>query len=199
MYTSYLQHSAAFPGGCITTHIDQSILTREATIPKSFASDLKKAVASVDPDQVVENIMSMDHFLDRSVDDTRFVMRLLEIFAGLALLLAIVGIYGVMSYFVNERTHEIGVRIALGAERRRVLRLVTGLGLKLTLIGVVAGAALAVALARLISGFLFGVGPTDPATFATVAAVLICVSLLACYIPACRASRVDPMVALREQ
>jgi putative ABC transport system permease protein len=199
IYTSYLQQPAVFAGGCTTTHIDQEIVMRVAAVPKTFASDLKKAVASVDPDQVVEAIMSMDRFLDRSVDDTRFVMRLLEIFAGLALLLAIVGIYGVMSYFVNQRTHEIGIRMALGAERRRVLRLVTGLGLKLTLIGVAAGTGLAVALARLISDFLFGVKPVDPATFAAVAAMLMCVALAACGLPAYRASRVDPMVALREE
>jgi putative ABC transport system permease protein len=113
--------------------------------------------------------------------------------------LAAIGIYGVMSYFVNERTHEIGIRIALGAERASVLGLITKMGLKLALIGVVSGAALAIALTRLIARFLFGVSPADPITFAAVAAVLVSIALLACYVPARRAMKLDPMVALRHE
>lgn len=104
-----------------------------------------------------------------------------------------------MSYFVNERTHEIGIRIALGAERASVLGLVTGLGLKLTVIGVAIGAIFAFALTRLIARFLFGVSPADPTTFAAVAVVLLSIALLACYLPARRATKVDPMVALRRE
>jgi putative ABC transport system permease protein len=107
------------------------------------------------------------------------------------------GIYGVMSYFVNERTREIGIRIALGAQPAGVISLVTKLGLKLAVFGVVVCAALAIGLARVIASFLFSVKPTDPTTYAAVAAALIAVALLACFIPAHRAARVDPMVALR--
>jgi putative ABC transport system permease protein len=138
-------------------------------------------------------------FLAHSIDDSQFVMRLLEIFAAMALLLAVIGIYGVMSYFVNERTHEIGIRIALGAERSSVLALITKLGLKLALVGVITGAALAFALTRLIARFLFGVSPADPITFAAVATLLLSIALLACYVPARRAMNVDPMVALRHE
>jgi putative ABC transport system permease protein len=124
-------------------------------------------------------------------------MRVLGIFAGMAVLLAVMGIYGVMSYFVNERTREIGIRVALGARPFDVLGLVAELGLKLAAIGVAIGLTLALGLARLIASFLFDVKPTDPLTYAAVAAVLIAVALLATYIPARRATKVDPMIALR--
>ena len=117
--------------------------------------------------------------------------------AAIAVLLAAVGIYGMMAYFVSERTREIGIRIALGAQRSNVLGMVAKLGLKLTLIGVVIGMALALGLTRLIAKLLFGVSATDPITFAAVAMVLAAVALLACHIPARRATKVDPMVALR--
>jgi putative ABC transport system permease protein len=139
----------------------------------------------------------MDQVLNWSVRNWRFYMRMFGIFAGIAVLLAVVGIYGVMSYFVSERTHEIGIRVALGALPSDVVSLVGKLGLKLTLIGVAIGVGLAIGLTRLIAGFLVGVRPTDPVTYAVVAVVLVGVALLACYIPARRASRVDPIVALR--
>ena len=118
---------------------------------------------------------------------------------SIALLLAAVGIYGSMSYFVTERTHEIGVRVALGAQRASILGLVTRLGLKLSAAGVVIGVALALLLTRVIAQFLFGVTATDPATFVEVGLGLLSIALLACYIPARRATRVDPMVALRHE
>ena len=124
---------------------------------------------------------------------------MLAIFAGIALFLAVIGIYGVMSYFVNARTHEIGVRVALGALPRDVLQLIGSLGLQLSVIGVVIGAALAFGLTRLIASFLYGVKPSDPLTYAIVAIALIAVALLACFIPARRAVKVDPMVALRHE
>jgi putative ABC transport system permease protein len=132
-----------------------------------------------------------------SIGDWQFYMQLLGIFAGMAVLLAAVGIYGVMSYSVNERTHEIGIRIALGALPADVLRMIGRLELVLALVGVVLGACFALALARLISSLLFGVKPSDPLTYFLVAAGLVGVALLACYIPARRAMKVDPMVALR--
>jgi putative ABC transport system permease protein len=202
VYASYLQQPAVFPGGWSTSCLAQNVFVRVApgsSWQKDFASNIRRVVAQIDPDEPVTDITTMDRFLNRSIDDSQFVMRLLEIFAGMALLLAAVGIYGVMSYFVNERTHEIGIRIALGAERASVLRLITKVGLKLTLIGVVSGAALAIALTRLIARFLFGVSPADPITFGAVAAVLVSIALLACYVPARRAMKLDPMVALRHE
>jgi putative ABC transport system permease protein len=166
---------------------------------KDFASNIRKVVANIDPEEPVTDITTMDRFLAQSINDSEFLMRLLEIFAGMALLLATVGIYGVMSCFVKERTHEIGIRIALGAERSSVLALITKLDLKLALIGVAVGAALAIALTRLIARFLFGVSTADPITLAAVAAVLVSIALLACYVPARRATNIDPMVALRHE
>jgi putative ABC transport system permease protein len=141
--------------------------------------------------------MSMDDALAESIGDWRFYMRLLGLFASVAVILAVVGIYGVMSYSVNERVHEIGIRMALGAQRGDVLGMVTKLGLKLTCIGVGVGILLAFGVTQLIARFLFGVKPTDPLTYAAVALVLGAVAMLACFIPAQRAVRVDPMVALR--
>jgi putative ABC transport system permease protein len=124
-------------------------------------------------------------------------LRLMEVFAAMALLLAVVGIYGVMSYFVGERTHEFGVRVALGARPVDVLGVVAKLGIKLTLTGVAIGAVLALGLTHFIASILYGVKPTDPLTYVAVGTGLIAVALLACYIPARRATKVDPMVSLR--
>ena len=127
-----------------------------------MAAAVKKAVAELDPDQPVTGIMTMEQSLARSVGDAQFYARLLEIFAIIALLLAAIGIYGSMSYFVTERTHEIGIRVALGAQRANILGLVTRLGLKLSCMGVAIGAALALGLTRVIARFLFGVTPPIP-------------------------------------
>jgi len=141
----------------------------------------------------------MKQTLARSIGDSQFYARLLEIFALIALLLAAIGIYGSMSYFVTERTHEIGIRVAWGAQRASILRLVTSLGMKLSCMGVSVGVVLAVGLTRVIARFLFGVTATDPVTFAEVGLGLLGIGLLACYIPARRATKVDPMVALRHE
>ena len=161
---------------------------------------IKAAVYGASGDQTIYGVQVIQQALARSLSSQRFPMILLGVFAGLALLLASIGIYGVISYSVIQRVHEIGIRMALGAERRDVFRMVIEQGLRLALSGVAIGAAAALILARLLSSFshlLYGVGTGDPATFMAVSAVLIGVAILACYIPARRAMRVDPMVALR--
>ena len=142
---------------------------------------------------------SMDQRLSRSLALRGFMMQLLSLFAAMALLLASVGIYGVISYGVSQRTREIGVRMALGARPDDVLRLVLSEGLKLVGVGVALGIIAALALTRLLATLLYGVKATDPLIFLAVVAVLVCVSLAACYMPARRAMRVDPIVALRDE
>jgi predicted permease len=162
-----------------------------------LVEEVKKQIWSLDSQIPVSDVHAMDDLIAVSVAQQRFNMLLLGLFAALALILAAVGIYGAMAYAVNQRTHEIGIRTALGAQRRDVLRLVMRDGAKIALFGIASGIAGAFALTRLMAGLLFEVKPTDPATFAGVAILLALVALAACYIPARRAMRVDPMVALR--
>jgi putative ABC transport system permease protein len=201
VYAPFIQQPAVFPGGASRAHLHKALVLRTSSGPmgggQNLAVGVKQALAEIDPNQPVTNIMTMEDVLAASLGDYRFYMELLGIFAGVAVLLAAVGIYGVMSYSVSERTHEIGIRMALGAHRVDVLGLVTKLGLKLTAIGVAIGIALAIGVTRLISTFLFGVKPTDPLTYVAVAIGLAAIALLACYIPARRAMKVDPLVALR--
>jgi putative ABC transport system permease protein len=201
VYAPFTQQPAVFPGGAARAHLHKALVLRIASGPmnglKSLGVRVKQALAEIDPNQPVTNIMTMEDVLSASLGDYRFYMELLGIFAGVAVLLAAVGIYGVMSYSVSERTHEIGIRMALSARPGDVLGLVTKLGFKLTSIGVAIGVALAFVVTRLISTFLFGVKPTDPLTYAAVALSLAAIALLACYVPARRAMQVDPMVALR--
>jgi len=165
--------------------------------PTVLASAVQNTVWSLDKDVPVAHIRTLEQLLSESVQQPRFRTVLLEVFALIALSLATVGIYGVLAYSVSQRRHEIGIRIALGAQRRDVLALVVGQGMLLTLIGATIGLALALALARFLSSLLYAVRPTDPAIFMISPLVFACVALLACYIPARRAMCVDPMVALR--
>jgi putative ABC transport system permease protein len=163
----------------------------------TLVDEVKQHVWSLDRQIPVSDIHSMNELMAVSLDQERFNMSLLGIFAALALILAAVGIYGLMAYAVSQRTHEIGVRVAVGAQQRDVLALVVREGAKLAFLGIAIGVAAAVGLTRLMASLLFDVKPTDPATFAGVAILLALVALAACYIPARRATRIDPMVALR--
>jgi predicted permease len=165
--------------------------------PTAVAADVRAAVWSLDRQLAPGSVRTMDEVVSRSTASRRFTLTLLGGFAALALLLAAVGIYAVLAYSVARRTHEIGVRLALGARRNDVLRLVLGHGLRLTLVGLAMGTAGAFGLTRLFRSLLYEVGPTDPLTFGVVLLLLGGVALAASYIPARRAMRVDPMVALR--
>jgi putative ABC transport system permease protein len=165
--------------------------------PMRLKKDLQQAIWTVDKDLPVSGADTVEHHLSDLVAEPRLYTLLLGVFAGVALILASVGIYGVMSYSVNERTHEIGVRMALGARQRDVLAFVVSQGLRLALIGVVIGLAAAFALTRVMSSLLYGVTATDPLTFFLIPLLLASVALLACYLPARRATKVDPMIALR--
>jgi putative ABC transport system permease protein len=173
------------------------LAVRTAVEPSSMASAIHAQVAAIDSELPIYNVATLDKTLSDSVAPRRFNMVLLGIFAFIALALATVGIYGVMAFWVMQRTHEIGIRMALGAERGDVLGLVVRQGLRLTAAGVIIGLAGAWALTHFLTSFLFGVRPTDMATYAAVSIVLVAVSMLACYIPARRATGVDPTVALR--
>jgi predicted permease len=165
--------------------------------PLSLSTTIRSAIKQVDQEQYIPAIETMDQLLTESVARRRFNMMLLGIFAALALLLAAVGIYGVMSYSVTQRTHEIGIRLALGAQTGDVLRMVVRQGMTLAFVGVGIGLAAAFVVTRIMSSLLFSVSPTDALTFSVVAMLLLGIALLACLIPARRATRVDPMVALR--
>jgi putative ABC transport system permease protein len=199
MYTSFLQQPAVYPGGSIVAHLWQDLAVRMA--PGARMGDLSKAlrqiVAELDPDQPVTNVMLMDKLLTESLGEPRFYMQLLSVFAVVAVLLAGMGIYGVMSYFVSQHTHDIGIRMALGAHPSNILSWVSKLGMKIVAIGILIGVGLALGLTRLISALLFGVTSTDPLTYVAVALGLAVIAFVACYIPARRATKIDPLVALR--
>jgi putative ABC transport system permease protein len=174
-----------------------TFVARTQSDPGNMAAQIKQQVWKVDPQLPVTKVRSMNEVAASSFAARSFNMLLLSIFAGLALVLAAVGIYGVMSYAVTQRTQEIGIRMALGARVPDVLRLIIRAGMTMTLMGVALGLAGAIALTRVMNSLLFGVTPTDKLTFAAVSLILVIVSFLACYLPARRATKVDPMVALR--
>ena len=174
-----------------------AIVVRTVSHPMSLVAAIQEQVKAIDKDQPVARITTMEQLLSDSILQPRFNMLLLTIFAVLAWLLAAMGIYGVISYVVTQRSHEIGIRMALGAQKSDVVRLVVGRGMFLVMIGVVIGLAASVALTRVLSSLLYGVSARDPMIFAGVSMLLAGVALLASYIPARRAAKVDPMVALR--
>jgi putative ABC transport system permease protein len=178
-------------------YLSMTVVVRTAMPPLSLVGPIRQILSQIDKDQAMAKVATMDRLVGDSVARSRFTTLLLSCFAALALALACIGIYGVTAYSVAQRTHEIGIRLALGAQRGDVLRLVLGQGARLATIGVAIGIVAALVLARLMTTLLYGVSAADPLTFIGVAALLAFVALLACYIPAHRAIRVDPMVALR--
>ncbi len=174
-----------------------TLILRTSVEPESLADDARREILAIDKDQPVSDLRTMESWLADSVARARFGTLLLGGFAGLALLLAAIGIYGVMSHSVAQRQGEIGVRMALGARAWDVLLLVIRQGLALVLVGVVLGLLGALALTRVLSSLLYGVSATDPMTFTAIALLLLAVSWVACYIPARRAARVDPLIAMR--
>ena len=184
---------------CPDTGLSGSVVlaVRAAGNPASLTGSIRNAVLSVDPGQPIHNVKTMEQVIADSVSDRRLNTLLLGLFAAIALTLALIGVYSVMSYLVAQNTREIGIRIALGAQMRDVLRLVVGQGMVLVVIGVAIGIALSFGLTRLMESLLYGVTATDPLTFAVSPLIIAAVALLACLIPALRATKVDPMVALR--
>jgi putative ABC transport system permease protein len=176
---------------------DMDLVVKSRLDPSTLTSEIRSVVAAVDKDQPIFAIATMNKIVSDDVAAPRLTLVLLGLFSALAVILAAIGIYGVISYSVAQRTHEIGVRMSLGAQPRDVLRMVLGQGGKIALIGIAIGIVAAFGLTRLMSGLLFSVSASDPGTFAAVAGLLVFVALVACYIPARRAMRVDPMVALR--
>ena len=175
------------------------VFIRSKSEVASLGESVRRAVESVDPNIPVHSISSMDQIIARSLADRRFALQLLGVFASVALLLAAIGIYGVMSYSFSQRTHEIGIRVALGAQRLHILQMAIGEGMQLVAIGLPIGLIAAAALTRFVRTMLFDVSPFDPFTVAAISATLAAVAFLACYLPARRATRVDPLVALRDE
>jgi putative ABC transport system permease protein len=186
MYLSYVQEPRIF----------MTLVVRTSGDPSSLAAAVREQVRAIDKDQPM-TVTTMERVLSTSVGRQRFNALLLGIFGSVALILAVVGVFGVINYSVAERTHEFGIRIALGAQTGDVLKLVLKQGIVLIVIGVAVGLAGALALTRVLATLLYEVSATDPATFAGISLLLIAVALLANYIPARRATKVDPVVALR--
>jgi putative ABC transport system permease protein len=174
-----------------------TLLIRTTVEPLSLSEQVRRAVWKVDSDQPMWKIQTVESLVNRSLADRKFLLALMSVFAGLALLLTTIGLYGVISYLVNQRTQEIGIRMALGAQMSQIMRMVLKQGMLLVGAGVVLGLVAAWLVTRLMTKLLYQVSATDPVTFASIAVLLIVVAVLACYLPARRATKVDPLVALR--
>ena len=185
------------PDEYIKTSASVAFVVRAIGEPSALFAAIHKVSEQMSTQQVIYGEETMNEVVTRSLATPHFVMILLGTFAGLAMILASVGIYGVISYVVGQRTHEIGIRMALGARREDILRLILGQGTQLVLIGIAIGIIGAMGLTRLMASQLFQVSATDPLTFAAVSLTLVVVALTACYVPARRAAKVEPMVALR--
>ncbi len=205
IYESYLQQPEVYPGGSDGFHLAGTLVIRTVSDVHAHEADIiaaaKEMMKQMDPDQPVTDISTMNEVLGESMKDYKNYVAVLAFLAAIAVVLAAIGVYGVLSYFVNQRTRELGIRFALGAQRMDVLVLVAKLGLTLSGTGLAVGVALALGLNGFLDDhlWLFHIKPADPATFAAVGILLVCVALLACYIPARRATKVDPMTALRHE
>ena len=191
------QQSRGFFAGTARQFTSMTIVVRTRVEPRSLAAAAQETLGSLDRGLPVSNVVTMEQVIADSLWQPRFNLQLIGVFATLALALAVIGLYGVMSYSVAQRTHEVGLRMALGAQRGDVIKLVLKQGMKLAFLGVTLGLLASAALTRLMANLLFGTSATDPVTFTSIALVLLLVALLACFVPARRATRVDPMIALR--
>jgi len=178
---------------------EMTLVVRANQNPTNLIADVRSVIHSVDPDQPLGSVRTMQNIVSEFVAPRRLTMLISGLFAGLALLLAIIGLYGVISYSVAQRNHEFGIRMALGARNDDILRMIVAQGFRLAMAGIVVGLAGAVVLTRVLANILFGIRPNDPLTLGVVAITLVGVTLFACYIPARRATKVDPMVALRHE
>jgi putative ABC transport system permease protein len=199
MYISDRQHPWEYPSGDSRIHLRKSLIVRTASEPLALASAVRKVVTKVDSDQLVYDLMTEKQRISGSIGPWRFFAKLYGLFAGMAILLALVGVYGVMSYSVGQRSHEFGIRMALGARKRDVMRQVLSEGVLMSSIGVGVGLAAALGLTRFLASLLFEVKPYDPLTFAAISLVMLLVGLLACCVPARRATTLDPVAALRHE
>jgi putative ABC transport system permease protein len=176
-----------------------SLVVKTSGDPEILTGPIRQAVRSLDPNLPVANVRTMDEVVSATMSSSRFTGLLLATFAIIALALSAIGIYGVLSYLVSRRTREIGIRLAIGAGRREVLRMILSSGLLLALIGVVSGLVISLAVTRSMRGLLYGVSPNDPLTFVAVGGALALVAVFASLVPAWRATRVDPVVALKAE
>jgi len=175
------------------------LVVRTAIEPEKMSQSVRSEVAALDPEIPIFDVKTLEEHVGISLFLQRMAATLLSIFGLLALLLAAIGLYGVMAYSVSQRTREIGIRVSIGAERRNIFKLILGQGLAISVVGLLAGLVAALAATRLTANLLYGVSATDPVTFIVIALLLLCVTLLACYFPARRATKVDPMIALRAE